>query len=82
MDLPPNVVEMIRHHVRFHGDPFEPYEAMTDYGKQEVEWKCYGCKAVGLSKWPAWKLEMTHEPGCAWVAWCDALGQASSDPSV
>ena len=76
MNLPPNVVKMICHAVNIHGDPFEPWESMTDYGRQEKEWKCHGCQAIGLSKWPEWKLEMAHEPDCAWVAWRDALGQA------
>lgn len=73
MNLPPNVLKMICETVEVHGDPFAPWQSSTDMSIQETEWRCNGCKAIGVSKWPDWKLNMTHESGCGWVAWRDQV---------
>jgi len=67
--LPAEVEKMICEYVEIHGDPFAPWESSTNLSTQEKAWKCNGCAAGGVSKWPDWKLELKHEPGCAWLAW-------------
>ena len=57
-------------------DPFQPWQASTDYHTQTCEWWCYGCNARGHSKWPRWKLNIEHEPGCRWVAYREAIDAA------
>lgn len=79
MNLAPSVAKMIREYIAIHGDPFAPYETMTDFGRQETEHKCNGCGAIGLAKWPGWTLKIEHEPDCAWVAWTSALTNGGRD---
>ena len=62
-------LEMIRAFEEWNEDPFAPYSASTDLTNQVTEHRCYGCKAVGESRWPEWKLQITHEPNCKWQAW-------------
>lgn len=73
MELPDSAAKMVRDYIEVHGDPFAPYYS-TNLSTQTATWTCNGCRAVGHSKWPGWKLEMTHEAGCAWVVFRGAMG--------
>lgn len=64
---------MVRLHREIHGDPYRPWESMTDYKRQATEVKCFGCDAVGESRWPEWEQKIEHKPGCAWLAWKELL---------
>jgi hypothetical protein len=72
-ELPESVWKMIRDYIEIHGDPFAPYEAGTNLVCQETEHRCNGCGAVGMSKWPDWKVQLEHKPNCRWVAWNAAV---------
>lgn len=39
-------------------------QTVTDHTKQESEHRCLLCNAEGLSKWPEWKVAITHKPDC------------------
>ena len=71
MDLPDKSAAMVRDYIEVHGDPFEPWESVG--GATEKEIRCHGCKAIGASKWPEWKIQIDHEPDCAWLAFRAAI---------
>jgi hypothetical protein len=62
-------LEMIHAFEEVNEDPFAPYRASTDLTRQVTEHRCWGCNAVGESRWPEWKLQITHKPDCKWQAW-------------
>ena len=65
----PPWLSMVREYVEIHGDPFAPHRGLTNYIEQTGEIHCCGCKAIGETSWPEWKVKIGHEPGCGWLAW-------------
>ena len=61
-------LEMIKEADSIIGDPYAPYTVGSDHTKQETEIRCFGCFAVGYSKWPDWTIIIEHQKTCRWLA--------------
>ena len=43
------------------------YKTSFNQEKQEGTWRCFGCSAEGISRWPDWCVYFDHDPDCKYV---------------